>query len=78
MLLECDLAATLMVAERLRQEIADNLIQTKTVEVAITVSIGVAEWHPSIKGLEELIHQADIALYTAKSSGRNKVCSNVP
>lgn len=38
----------------------------------ITASFGVAE-HKSGEGLRELIHRADIALYTAKTLGRNTV-----
>ena len=38
----------------------------------ITISIGVAQWHPR-ENLEALIHRADEALYEAKRNGRDRV-----
>ncbi len=39
-----------------------------------TVSIGVATFPCDAGGVEELIHQADVALYQAKKEGKNRVC----
>jgi diguanylate cyclase (GGDEF)-like protein len=41
-------------------------------DLAITVSVGVAQWDGSAE-LEELIHAADLQLYRAKRAGRNQV-----
>ncbi|MEO6074511.1 MAG: GGDEF domain-containing protein [Burkholderiales bacterium] len=38
----------------------------------ITVSIGVAQWHPR-ESLQMLIHRADVALYDAKRNGRDRL-----
>jgi diguanylate cyclase (GGDEF)-like protein len=46
--------------------------------IRMTVSIGVANFPKDTLDLETLIHKADQALYQAKRSGRNQVCSNVP
>lgn len=39
----------------------------------VTISLGVASLTPQDKGYDELIHQADQALYAAKQGGRNRV-----
>jgi len=41
-------------------------------ELAITISIGLAQWDGSAE-LEELVHAADAQLYRAKRAGRNQV-----
>jgi diguanylate cyclase (GGDEF)-like protein len=42
-------------------------------EIKITVSVGVV-YHDQIDSLQRIIAQADNAMYSAKASGRNKVC----
>lgn len=70
---ETDLQAGVQVAERLRHEIGQIRLTTRKGEVTITVSIGVATLTEPIATIEDLIHQADNALYVAKQSGRNCV-----
>jgi diguanylate cyclase (GGDEF)-like protein len=60
------------VAERVRQHIGDEPIVNFPMQVEITASIGVSQWH-SDQGISELLHQADVALYRAKENGRNRV-----
>ena len=58
--------------ERIRTEIADNKIMTKSGGIGITVSIGVT--NNSINGTADaMLAVADAALYRAKNNGRNKV-----
>lgn len=66
-------ANALNVAQRLRHEVEnlDFLIEEKRVKV--TISIGLAVWEVGTHK-EELINQADQALYRAKRKGRNRVC----
>ena len=65
-----------VLAERLRRAVAALSFKQFTTtgeEVRITMSIGIAEF-PSIgHTLEELLKSADMALYSAKDSGRNCV-----
>lgn len=43
-------------------------------KISYSVSVGVAQIGEKVDNLDELIRCADIALYKAKESGRNKVC----
>jgi diguanylate cyclase (GGDEF)-like protein/PAS domain S-box-containing protein len=64
-----------LLGERIRQSIAnshfstpgDGLIRT------ITVSVGVAAYSKEMSGINDLLRNADAALYQAKNSGRNSV-----
>ncbi|WP_342642222.1 PleD family two-component system response regulator [Rhodoligotrophos ferricapiens] len=66
------------IAERLRQAISRTpfLVGASKVPVKITVSIGVAGLNAPEDSAETLLKRADLALYDAKRSGRDKVmCS---
>jgi diguanylate cyclase (GGDEF)-like protein len=64
------------VAERIRQKTEELQIMLTNGSVSkVTVSIGVNSLIPATNNvLEEFIHHADMALYTAKREGRNRVC----
>ncbi len=65
-----------IVAEKIRLAIFDAAIPLpETAWQRVTVSLGVAACHPDrqLLGPEQLIQQADQALYRAKQSGRNRV-----
>ena len=40
----------------------------------VTISIGVAAWQQGMANVSELLRAADLQLYRAKQSGRNRVC----
>ncbi|MFP3868677.1 MAG: diguanylate cyclase [Desulfobacteraceae bacterium] len=61
-----------LLAERLRQKIAQTPLKVKDLEIFLTVSIGVAGLTGQMEP-EELVQQADSAMYAAKQSGRNRV-----
>ncbi len=44
--------------------------------INITVSIGVAIYPDTTSNLKDIKEEADMALYKAKQSGRNKVCES--
>jgi diguanylate cyclase (GGDEF)-like protein len=46
--------------------------------LTVTVSVGVAVARRGEVGIEELIRQADAALYEAKRAGRNRVVAADP
>ncbi len=62
-------------AEDIRQKVAGCRHEADGQKVRLTVSAGVAEIAPAEDSLERLIHRADLALYAAKSAGRN--CSRM-
>lgn len=70
---DTDLAAGLIVAERIRAAIGQIAIATEKGPVAFTVSIGAAQLNDSDASVESLLSRADAALYVAKNSGRNRV-----
>lgn len=65
----------LIIAEKLRQEIASTKFTDENGHEIrpITLSIGVATFPDHASKTEELIHHADQGLYTSKANGRNAV-----
>lgn len=62
-------------AERIRQAFADLAIETESGELRCTVSVGIAFATSELPSFEEVLRDADRALYRAKSGGRNRVAS---
>lgn len=69
-----DRAAATAFAEALRMNIEHQKHAGIEADCPATVSIGVAQG--AGHALDELLHEADMALYKAKSSGRNRVVVN--
>src|SRR6266545_4064778 len=65
----------LEIAERIRRTIAESAfeVETSSEPIRATVSIGVAGFPKDATDANELIHQADLAVYRAKLQGRNRV-----
>ncbi len=59
--------------ERLRKVVMDTTIHTKAGSISITISLGVKLWKEN-ENADQMITAADVALYRAKSEGRNRVC----
>lgn len=72
---EMDLSHAAELAERFRDSISQRELKVNGVHIAITVSIGVAEYQ-KLEPAEDLIKRADLALYQAKEAGRNQVVLN--
>jgi diguanylate cyclase (GGDEF)-like protein len=67
---------SMILADRLRSAISDHPFIYNNLELQVTASIGVASLpHPEISSPIKLIECADKALYKAKDTGRNRVCS---
>jgi len=67
-----DIESAHEIAERVRYRVASSPIKTRSDEVKMTVSLGLAELRPD-DDLDSLVKRADEALYKAKHRGRNQV-----
>lgn len=66
--------SALLLGESLRESIAAESFRWQESEFALTVSIGIATYDEAQHAcLEDMIAQADAALYAAKETGRNRV-----
>jgi diguanylate cyclase (GGDEF)-like protein len=65
-------------AEKMRKAVADSPFQLGAEEAHITMSFGVAEISPQDRDHNEVIKNADFAMYQAKNGGRNRVCVYPP
>jgi diguanylate cyclase (GGDEF)-like protein/putative nucleotidyltransferase with HDIG domain len=65
----------LEIAERIRRAVAAATfdVETSSEPIRATVSIGVAGYPKDAHDANELVHQADLAVYRAKLQGRNRV-----
>jgi diguanylate cyclase (GGDEF)-like protein len=70
----CDLAMGQVVAERIRKSIEKHeFLKDDNLTLKITVSIGVAVFPDHATSKEDVIEQADHAMYAAKKESRNRV-----
>jgi diguanylate cyclase (GGDEF)-like protein len=72
---ETDTEGALQLAERVRQELEATLFPTELGKLRVTGSIGVATYPKDASTSGGLFEITDKALYAAKRSGRNKVCT---
>ncbi len=70
---ETNIESAYKVAEDIRKIIEDYPFKFEDQEISITVSQGLSSLVDGIDSPEHLIKKADIALYKAKETGRNKV-----
>ncbi len=73
MLHECTEEGAVKVAEKIRKDFAESAIYVGSQHIHKTVSIGISFYPEHAKLLREAIKYADIALYRAKETGRNRV-----
>ena len=64
-----------VIAERLRRRVEEMVVWHNEKSIRFTVSIGLADLQLGVENpLEDMVKRADLALYRAKNSGRNRVC----
>ena len=73
-MVDTPLPAAVRRAEQMRIMVAVKPISIQTAAVNVTISVGVATYPQHGEQVQELIHLADLAMYQAKSQGRNQVC----
>jgi two-component system, cell cycle response regulator len=75
LLTDTDADQAAIVAEKIREALAETPIEVNGQSIDMTISIGVAE-HQGEDDPLDLIRRADRALYQAKDEGRNRVCTD--
>jgi diguanylate cyclase (GGDEF)-like protein len=73
---ETDINEAMIVAEIIRENIANKHIAFGEKQVSITLSIGVASYKLGDKTIDAIIQRADRALYQSKNQGRNRVSAD--
>jgi len=72
-LLETKLEDAIVIAERIRQAVAELVVSYRDTRLQVTVSIGCAEYSHADENELRLFERADQRMYAAKQAGRNTV-----
>ncbi|WP_263833077.1 diguanylate cyclase [Sulfurospirillum oryzae] len=64
-----------IIAERIRQKVADTIISYNGKEIRVTISLGLIQNNDAIDDFNTLVVLGDKCLYQAKAEGRNRVKS---
>ena len=67
--------STSILANRLREEISSTILSIDNADISFSASFGVASITPNVPSFDDLVANSDKALYEAKDSGRNQVCT---
>jgi diguanylate cyclase (GGDEF)-like protein len=70
---EVGINGALRIAETIRAAIEKHVVRFSGMEISMTISIGAATAPLHARSAEDLVANADAALYRAKSNGRNRV-----
>lgn len=63
-----------LLAEKIRKEISSKIWLKNSKEITITVSVGVSVFPCGYLSQDDAFEAADVALYSAKQKGKNRVC----
>ncbi|NOQ79511.1 MAG: diguanylate cyclase [Gammaproteobacteria bacterium] len=72
-LLDANLEQAAVIAEKLRLLIQDNAYTHNNISIKLTISLGVSQAEEDEQEVSMILTRADLNLYQAKDSGRNKV-----
>ena len=67
-----DASNAAQVAERIREDISNYIFEARTLNLHLSVSIGISTWPDNAHTPRDLILTADQALYKAKKAGKNR------
>lgn len=73
LLVDVEPGGTMQVAEKVRKIFEDSRIKIPSGTIQKTLSLGVSEFPSDAEGFWQCIKYADVALYKAKETGRNRV-----
>jgi len=75
---ESDRTQALQLAERIRSTLEASEVSVPHHRLRVTASLGVSTLRADDREPEQILERADMALYAAKESGRNRVVANPP
>jgi diguanylate cyclase (GGDEF)-like protein len=70
---ETHLQGAYTLAQEVRATVEGNAFVFDNARIPVTISLGVAQWNPTIRTVDEFVQAADAKLYQAKREGRNRV-----
>ena len=70
---DSELNGAVETAKRIQRSLANNCIAFEGKDICVTISIGICTVSDKHNNFEQLIKDADIAMYKAKASGRNRI-----
>ncbi|XPF95357.1 diguanylate cyclase [Colwellia sp. RE-S-Sl-9] len=70
---DCDLEGGVEIAKRIQHSLVERSLIVENKELKVTLSIGLAMLSDKHSSFEQLINDADKAMYLAKENGRNRV-----
>ena len=70
---ETDAEGAHIICERIRESIAQSVVETTVAPIEYTISMGIAQLSDGPENYMQWMQQADKALYAAKEGGRNRV-----
>jgi diguanylate cyclase (GGDEF)-like protein len=70
---DTDLNSAVETAKRIQYSLANNCISCQGKKVNVTISIGICSADAKHANFEQLIQDVDMAMYKAKSKGRNRI-----
>ncbi len=73
---ETDNEGAVILAERIREMVGETVFNTELGKLSVTCSVGVATFPHDANTPESLFKVTDQALYAAKRTGRNRVCTS--
>jgi len=73
LLTKTDADRAFAIAEKIRKQVARSPFAYRNETFSITISLGLAVFHPNYSSARDWIHDADEAMYVAKKSGKNQI-----
>jgi len=70
---DTDLQGAMVVAQKIRDGLKKKVYSHPKGDFHVTASIGVSQWTPKEKDINDALQRADTALYSVKTSGRDNV-----
>ena len=70
---ETDIEGAVVIAERLRKIVSQNILVHNNEKITFTTSIGIAQYRSGELTVEGPLSRADSAVYDAKKAGRNRI-----